>query len=80
MGALELTPNKTPEPFKELEKLEQNGFRVIKEGVMVRAIGDSVAFCPPMIITEDQIDELFEPVERSLKSTLDWAFSEGFLN
>ena len=53
---------------------------LLKNGVMVRAIGDTVAFCPPMIITEDQIDELFEPVEHALNSTLDWAFSEGFLN
>ncbi len=81
MGALELTPNKTPEPFKDVGKVgAKMASELLKSGVMVRAIGDTVAFCPPMIITEDQIDELFEPVAHALNSTLDWAFSEGFLN
>ena len=81
MGALELTPNKTPEPFKEIGKVgAKMASELLKNGVMVRAIGDTIAFCPPMIITEEQIDELFDPVEEALNSTRDWAFSEGLLN
>ena len=63
-----MTPNKTPEPFKEVGKVgAKMASELLKSGVMVRAIGDTVAFCPPMIITEDQIDELFEPVEDALE-------------
>ncbi|MBH0237114.1 aminotransferase [Methylobrevis albus] len=35
-------------------------------GVIVRAIGDTIAFCPPMIITEPEIDEMFDRVEKAL--------------
>ena len=44
-----------------------------------RAIGDTLAFCPPMIITEAEIDEMFAPVEAALDATLDWARAEGHL-
>jgi 4-aminobutyrate--pyruvate transaminase len=33
----------------------------------VRAIGDTLAVCPPLIITEEQIDELFDKFSKSLK-------------
>jgi 4-aminobutyrate--pyruvate transaminase len=35
-------------------------------GVIVRSMGDSVAFCPPLIITADQINEMFDIVEKGL--------------
>ena len=35
-----------------------------------RAIGDTLAFCPPMTITEAEIDEMFAPVEAALDATL----------
>jgi 4-aminobutyrate--pyruvate transaminase len=47
--------------------------------VIVRAIVDTVAFCPPMIITEEEIDEMFAPVEAALDATLAWAEAEGHL-
>ena len=36
-------------------------------GLIVRAIGDVIAFCPPLIITEPQINDMFDIVEHSLK-------------
>ena len=42
-------------------------------GVILRNLGDSVAFCPPLIITEDQIDELVNKFSIGLDATLDWA-------
>lgn len=37
-----------------------------EEGVISRAIGDTLALCPPLVITEGQIDELFDAFERAL--------------
>ncbi len=50
---------------------------LLKHGVMLRAIGDVVAVCPPMIITAEELEALFEPVERALDATHAWARSEG---
>jgi len=36
------------------------------EGLILRAIGDVVAICPPQIINEQQIDELFEMLATAL--------------
>ena len=38
-----------------------------KNGLIVRAIGDVIAICPPLIITESQIDELFDILETSIE-------------
>ncbi len=37
-----------------------------KEGLMVRAVGDVVILCPPLIITEAQIDEMFDRLKAAL--------------
>ena len=38
-----------------------------KNGLIVRAIGDVIAICPPLIITDAQIDELFDILEASIE-------------
>ena len=38
-----------------------------EEGLIIRAIGDIIAFCPPLIITSREIDELFDRFGRALK-------------
>ncbi len=38
----------------------------IANGLMVRAIRDSIVMCPPLIITTDQIDELVGKIRKSL--------------
>ncbi|KQW61332.1 MULTISPECIES: aspartate aminotransferase family protein [unclassified Ensifer] len=38
-----------------------------RNGLICRNIGDSIAFCPPMIITAAEIDEMFDIVEASLE-------------
>ena len=44
-----------------------------EEGLILRALaGDALAFCPPMIITEAEIDEMFDRFERALARTQDW--------
>ena len=41
------------------------------EGIILRAIGDVLAVCPPLIITEDEINELFDRFERTLDKGLE---------
>lgn len=44
-----------------------------EEGLIVRPLGgDRIAFCPPMIISEAEITEMFDRFERALKRTADW--------
>ena len=40
------------------------------EGLILRAIADSLALCPPLIITEPKLNEMFDSLlERALDST-----------
>ncbi|TNF88359.1 MAG: aminotransferase class III-fold pyridoxal phosphate-dependent enzyme [Gammaproteobacteria bacterium] len=41
-------------------------------GLISRAMGDSMALCPPLIITDAQIDEIFSKLEVALNETLAW--------
>ena len=47
-----------------------------EEGLIVRAIGESVAICPPLVITEDELDELFDRLTRALDRAEAWAARE----
>jgi 4-aminobutyrate--pyruvate transaminase len=81
LGALELSPNKATAatfatPGKVGPKLMNE---LLNHGVILRAIGDTLAFCPPMIITEDEIEALFAPIETALDATLAWAKAEGHM-
>ncbi len=38
-------------------------------GVILRAIGDIVAFCPPLIVKEADIDDIFDRAEKALNET-----------
>jgi len=43
-----------------------------EEGLICRAVaGDNLALCPPLIITEDQIHEMFDRFERGLARLTD---------
>lgn len=47
------------------------------EGLIVRPLPvDRIALCPPLIITEAEIDELFDRLTRALDKTADWAKRE----
>ncbi len=43
-----------------------------RRGLILRALGDTVAICPPLIISDAQIDELFDKLEGALNDTADW--------
>ncbi|MAW79502.1 MAG: aspartate aminotransferase family protein [Parvularcula sp.] len=38
-------------------------------GVVMRAVGDTMFLCPPLVITEDEIDALFDLVRKALDKT-----------
>jgi 4-aminobutyrate--pyruvate transaminase len=39
-----------------------------------------VAFCPPLIITEPQVDEMFDKFERALDTTLAFAREKALVD
>ena len=48
-----------------------------EEGLIVRGLaGNNIALCPPLIINEEQIDELIEKLSVALDKTLDYAKTE----
>ena len=46
--------------------------RAEENGLIARNIGETIAFCPPLIIDENQIHELFDKFGRALDETLEW--------
>ena len=47
------------------------------EGLIVRHLAsDTVSLCPPLIISPQQLDEMFERLQRALDRTLAWTRSE----
>jgi 4-aminobutyrate--pyruvate transaminase len=50
------------------------------EGLIVRSLtGDTVSLCPPLIISAEELDLLFERLGRALDRTLAWATREGLI-
>jgi 4-aminobutyrate---pyruvate transaminase len=79
IGALELTQDKgLRKPFDVAHGV---GARVqsiaLEHGLIVRTLRDAVAVCPPLIITEPQIDELFDKLQRALDATHADATAKG---
>jgi 4-aminobutyrate--pyruvate transaminase len=61
IGAMELVTDKTTRvPFDRKLGVGAVVAKACQErGLIVRALGDTIAFCPPLIITEAEIRELF---------------------
>ncbi len=47
------------------------------EGLITRPIGDTIALCPPLIISEAEIDEMFDCLERGLDRAEEMVRKEG---
>jgi len=39
--------------------------------LITRAVGDRLAFCPPLIIEEEQVDEMISALSKALDDALD---------
>jgi adenosylmethionine-8-amino-7-oxononanoate aminotransferase len=51
-----------------------------EQGLLIRAVaGNSLAFCPPLIISEEQIDEMIIKFGAALEQTLIFAMREKLL-
>ena len=74
IGAAELVANKeTKAPFPGKQGVAAYcAGRAEENGLIARNIGETIAFCPPLIISEDQIHELFDKFGRALDETLQW--------
>jgi 4-aminobutyrate---pyruvate transaminase len=81
VGACELVRNKaTKEAFDRKLAVPARCMALCeRRGLIVRAVGDAVALCPPYIVTENQIDEIFERFAKGLDDTLEWARKERVL-
>ena len=79
MGGVELVADKdTKRAFPPKAGVAAQAVRFLEgHGVISRAIGDTVALCPPMIITESETDELFDRLEKALADTEAWVAKEG---
>lgn len=69
IGAIELVADKsTKEQYPAAEKMAAKVMAAArKRNLILRATpGDSVAFCPPLIINDEQIDEMFDAVADAL--------------
>jgi 4-aminobutyrate--pyruvate transaminase len=69
IGAIEFVSepgsNKKPDPSRKVAaKIQQ---KIQDAGVILRSLpGDSLAFCPPLIIEDSQIHEMFDKIDRVL--------------
>jgi len=74
IGAIELVANKeTGEPFAPGAGVGAYcAAAAQKRGLIVRNLGDSLAFCPPIVITAAHVDEMFEKFRGALDETTDW--------
>lgn len=81
IGGVELVRDKATKASFEIKKGVGPKSVVFaqQEGLILRAMGDRVAFCPPLIMTEAEIEEMFNRYERALDKTLAWAKAEGLL-
>jgi 4-aminobutyrate--pyruvate transaminase len=82
IAGLELVADrKTKVNFPAAAKVSQAcGRFCLEEGLVIRPLlNDRIAVCPPLIISEAEIHELFDRFERGLAKTLDWVRKEGLL-
>ncbi|MCD1652977.1 aspartate aminotransferase family protein [Halomonas meridiana] len=75
IAAVELVADReTKTPFETIGKLGRHlASRAQKHGMITRAMGDSIAFCPPLISTKEEIQEMLDIFGRALDETLVWS-------
>ncbi len=76
---LELMRDKAKrEPFDASLKISERVQNVAQElGLITRGMGDRIALCPPLIITESEIDEIFDKLATALDEVNDALTREG---
>ena len=81
IGAIELVANKeTGQAFSDGQVGAFAQSACQDAGLLLRVVsGSSVAFCPPLIIEENQIDEMVEKFGTALAATLEYAKKENLI-
>jgi 4-aminobutyrate---pyruvate transaminase len=81
VGAIELVKDKkTKQSFDPTLLVGANLVRMAHDhGLIVRPVADSLAFCPPMVATEQEIDSMFDRFAKALDDTEKWLKREGHL-
>jgi 4-aminobutyrate--pyruvate transaminase len=71
IGAVELVRDKhTKEVFDPADAVATFLMtRALEHGLITRSLGDAVAFSPPLIISQDEIDELLDCLAKALDDT-----------
>ncbi len=79
IGAIELVRDKqTKESFDpKLAVAAGVVKRAQDHGVILRIVPEGIAFCPPLIATDNEIAEMFRRFARALDETHDWLKKEG---
>ncbi|WPY96125.1 aspartate aminotransferase family protein (plasmid) [Limimaricola variabilis] len=79
IAGLELVADKAAKrPFDPVGRVGLMAFEIgHEEGMIIRNVGDTLALCPPMIVTEADIDEIVETMGRILDRTADRLAREG---
>ncbi|HTT96717.1 MAG TPA: aminotransferase [Rhizomicrobium sp.] len=82
IGGVELVVDKkTKQNFDPAKQVGAtvNNF-ALEEGLITRPmLNDRLGFCPPLVITEADIDDMFARFERALNKGLDWATREKLI-
>ena len=82
VGGIELVADKANKrSFDPKQGLAARAVRFAQEeGVISRFLaGDTVAICPPLVISEDEMDEMFASLGRALDRTQAWAKRERLI-
>src|SRR6185503_4056230 len=79
VAGVELVKNKaTKESFAPVGKIGRMvAARAQENGLIIRAIGDTISLCPPLIINEAQIEELVARLRKSIREAAAQAKKEG---
>jgi 4-aminobutyrate---pyruvate transaminase len=80
IGGLELVADKATKRAFDVKSAvaAKAGAFAEDEGLIVRAVfGDVIAVCPPLVISETEIGQLFDRLTRALERTERWVAKEG---
>ncbi len=82
IGAIELVADKkTKRAFDPKKGVGALCAEILQEnGLIVRSMGDAVAFCPPLIIKEDEINEMFDIMAKGLRILEERVLKENLRN
>ncbi|MCR9255535.1 MAG: aspartate aminotransferase family protein [Alphaproteobacteria bacterium] len=81
IGATELVKDKkTKQAFDPKAKVGAHVARFCEQhGVILRPLGDGIGICPPLVLNEEQVHEIFDKFSAALDDGYTWAKDEGLV-